>query len=114
MKQTLGRNDPCPCGSGKKYKNCCWGKNQPKAPSSQKSFFSKTVQGSSQSNSLKKMKVHVIQQGDVDFVAKTFQGSIRKAEAQIAPPKPEEETIPEGNWPKDWTPWDTSEQDERK
>jgi hypothetical protein len=21
-----GRNDPCPCGSGKKYKNCC-GKN---------------------------------------------------------------------------------------
>ncbi|MCR5009712.1 MAG: preprotein translocase subunit SecA [Clostridia bacterium] len=22
-----GRNDPCPCGSGKKYKNCC-GKNQ--------------------------------------------------------------------------------------
>ena len=23
---TVGRNDPCPCGSGKKYKNCC-GKN---------------------------------------------------------------------------------------
>ena len=23
----VGRNDPCPCGSGKKYKNCC-GKNQ--------------------------------------------------------------------------------------
>ena len=22
-----GRNDPCPCGSGKKYKNCCLGKN---------------------------------------------------------------------------------------
>ena len=19
----IGRNDPCPCGSGKKYKNCC-------------------------------------------------------------------------------------------
>jgi SEC-C motif len=19
----LGRNDPCPCGSGKKYKHCC-------------------------------------------------------------------------------------------
>jgi len=19
----LGRNDPCPCGSGKKYKRCC-------------------------------------------------------------------------------------------
>jgi preprotein translocase subunit SecA len=25
-KPTVGRNDPCPCGSGKKYKNCC-GKN---------------------------------------------------------------------------------------
>lgn len=22
-KKTPGRNDPCPCGSGKKYKNCC-------------------------------------------------------------------------------------------
>ena len=27
VKETkVGRNDPCPCGSGKKYKNCC-GKN---------------------------------------------------------------------------------------
>lgn len=23
----VGRNEPCPCGSGKKYKNCC-GKNK--------------------------------------------------------------------------------------
>ena len=22
----IGRNDPCPCGSGKKYKNCCMNK----------------------------------------------------------------------------------------
>ena len=21
--QKIGRNDPCPCGSGKKFKNCC-------------------------------------------------------------------------------------------
>lgn len=26
VEKTVGRNDPCPCGSGKKYKNCC-GKN---------------------------------------------------------------------------------------
>ncbi len=27
MKTTkTGRNDPCPCGSGKKYKQCCEGK----------------------------------------------------------------------------------------
>jgi len=24
------RNDPCPCGSGKKYKKCCWEKNHKK------------------------------------------------------------------------------------
>jgi len=23
VKSKVGRNDPCPCGSGKKYKNCC-------------------------------------------------------------------------------------------
>jgi len=21
--KTVGRNNPCPCGSGKKYKKCC-------------------------------------------------------------------------------------------
>ena len=25
-KKKPGRNDPCPCGSGKKYKKCCWPK----------------------------------------------------------------------------------------
>jgi len=25
----IGRNDPCPCGSGKKYKQCCYGKQTP-------------------------------------------------------------------------------------
>jgi len=28
--QKIGRNDPCPCGSGKKYKNCCLGKEAQK------------------------------------------------------------------------------------
>ena len=26
MPQTPGRNDKCPCGSGKKYKQCCAGR----------------------------------------------------------------------------------------
>jgi hypothetical protein len=26
-RQKLSRNAPCPCGSGKKYKHCCYGKN---------------------------------------------------------------------------------------
>ena len=25
--QKIGRNSPCPCGSGRKYKQCCLGKN---------------------------------------------------------------------------------------
>jgi len=25
-KHKVGRNDPCPCGSGKKYKKCCLGR----------------------------------------------------------------------------------------
>jgi preprotein translocase subunit SecA len=25
--QKVGRNDPCPCGSGKKYKKCCGAKD---------------------------------------------------------------------------------------
>ena len=25
-RKKVSRNAPCPCGSGKKYKQCCWGK----------------------------------------------------------------------------------------
>src|SRR5580693_7713050 len=28
----ISRNDPCPCGSGKKYKHCCYGKGDHDAP----------------------------------------------------------------------------------
>jgi methionyl aminopeptidase len=28
----VGRNDPCPCGSGLKYKKCCAGREEPAAP----------------------------------------------------------------------------------
>lgn len=34
--KSVGRNDPCPCGSGKKYKKCCLGKDQ-RPPSPQAS-----------------------------------------------------------------------------
>jgi len=30
----IGRNAPCPCGSGKKYKKCCLSTQQDKKPSS--------------------------------------------------------------------------------
>ncbi len=28
---TIGRNDPCPCGSGKKYKKCCLAQDEARA-----------------------------------------------------------------------------------
>lgn len=30
MTEKVGRNDPCSCGSGKKYKNCCLQRSQRK------------------------------------------------------------------------------------
>lgn len=27
MNEQIGRNNPCPCGSGKKYKQCCFQKD---------------------------------------------------------------------------------------
>jgi len=30
FQQSVGRNDPCPCGSGKKFKKCCLGKTGPR------------------------------------------------------------------------------------
>lgn len=31
----IGRNDPCPCGSGKKFKKCCYGVRRPRGGSRQ-------------------------------------------------------------------------------
>jgi hypothetical protein len=38
MSEKTGRNDSCPCGSGKKYKQCCL-----KVPAGKKRKFSATV-----------------------------------------------------------------------
>lgn len=42
MNKTIGRNDPCTCGSGKKYKNCCMLKNAPK-PAGQRKLTAKWI-----------------------------------------------------------------------
>lgn len=36
MTEKIGRNDPCPCGSGKKYKQCCLSKQYPALPGKRK------------------------------------------------------------------------------
>lgn len=35
----VGRNDPCPCGSGKKYKHCCYVKDYKIIPAVKKSHL---------------------------------------------------------------------------
>lgn len=36
-----GRNDPCPCGSGNKYKKCCLGKQAPSVPDIENTYMQK-------------------------------------------------------------------------
>jgi uncharacterized protein len=43
MVEKVGRNDPCRCGSGKKYKNCCMQKDQQKGSSLGKRKFTAKV-----------------------------------------------------------------------
>lgn len=70
MNQKVGRNDPCPCGSGKKYKQCCFKLAHQK----------------------KKIKAVVIRSGPKpgaapDLLERTFGDTISKLRSE-EPPKP--------------------------
>jgi hypothetical protein len=41
--QKIGRNEPCPCGSGKKYKKCCLRKEQASTPMAAQSRFTDEI-----------------------------------------------------------------------
>jgi len=45
--QKVGRNDPCPCGSGKKYKKCCYGKETRETDESHSASLGRTRPGRS-------------------------------------------------------------------
>lgn len=45
MVEKVGRNDPCPCGSGKKYKACCMQKEQSKMVGGKRKFTAKLLSG---------------------------------------------------------------------
>lgn len=44
-KDKVGRNDPCPCGSGKKYKKCCLEKMDVRSPTATQTFPEELVIG---------------------------------------------------------------------
>lgn len=64
----VGRNEPCPCGSGKKYKQCCWGK----------------LLGP------RKIRATVMSQQpkSIDLMDRAFGDSIRQAAGETHPPVP--------------------------
>ena len=68
MNKKIGRNDPCPCGSGKKYKQCCL--NSAAAATSSTSL-----------GKTKKFKAKLISTPkQVDLIERTFGNSIAAAE----------------------------------
>lgn len=75
MNEKIGRNDPCFCGSGKKYKNCCIGK-----PISKPLPFKATL---------------LSQPKQIDLMTRTFGDYIHAAEQSEAPPLPKENEIVE-------------------
>lgn len=75
----IGRNDPCPCGSGKKYKACCMKGELP-----QKKKIKATVMG---------------EKKPIDLMERTFGAAIAKGQNRERPPVPPEEAkdIEEGH-----------------
>lgn len=104
MSKKAGRNDPCPCGSGKKYKSCCWGKEQPESDMTKKSLFGR-VHGNATIEPKKTFAAKLIKSGGPqDIVEKTFSGSLEKSRHEDLPPAAPEE-LPEQKVPKNYKPW---------
>ncbi|MDB2614273.1 SEC-C metal-binding domain-containing protein [Chlamydiales bacterium] len=109
MSKKAGRNDPCPCGSGKKYKSCCWGKELPQSDASRRSLFGRAVSGTT-SNVKRKFTAKVLSQsGPKDIVERTFSASLTKSRSDDLPPSPPSETIPEQKLPEDYKEWNPDE-----
>lgn len=71
MSEKPGRNDPCPCGSGKKYKACCF-----KTPKGPKRKFSATVLS------------NVSQPKPIDLMERTYGDAIARSMGEEKPPIP--------------------------
>lgn len=72
MSEKVGRNDPCPCGSGKKYKSCCI-----KIPTGKKKFTATIL---------------TQPKGGIDLLERTFGNAIAKGKSDEKPPAPTEGT----------------------
>jgi hypothetical protein len=75
MNDKVGRNDPCPCGSGKKFKQCCMSK-APQSAGPPIKFKAKLIS----------QPAAPVQQGP-NLMDRTFGDAVAKAEHN-PPPKP--------------------------
>lgn len=82
MAEKAGRNDPCPCGSGKKYKQCCWNKDH--APVQKKKFTAKLISGGEMKS--EGPSKGVSSSRGIDLMERTFGQAIQKADKEGMPP----------------------------
>jgi hypothetical protein len=64
---TLGRNERCLCGSGKKYKHCCLVENQPDQDDLKKSLWSQV-----QSGLIKKLMQHILKEYGAEAIDEAY------------------------------------------
>ncbi len=103
MSKQAGRNDPCPCGSGKKYKSCCWGKNIPQSDLSRKPLFARAV--TANTSSKRTFAAKLIQGKTKDMLEDVFAKEITAASQQEAPPAPPTLEVPPQHFPADYKEW---------
>lgn len=76
MDKKIGRNDPCPCGSGKKYKACCMQKEAAKYVGGKRKLTAKWINAPQGPN----------------LIERTFGGAISSFDKTFTPPPEEEKT----------------------
>ena len=108
MSKQAGRNDPCPCGSGKKYKSCCWGKNIPQSDLSKKPLFARAITANS-TTPKRTFAAKLIQGKTRDLLEDVFAKEITSAAEQQAPPAPPSLEIPPSILPSDYKEWKKEE-----
>lgn len=89
MSDQTGRNDPCHCGSGKKYKHCCFQKDaeRKKNPLAGRKFTVKPVsKPTEEQQPQKKQPVDY-----AELMERAFGDALHKFEEQ--PPLPEDPTL---------------------
>lgn len=115
MDKKPNRNDPCPCGSKKKYKQCCWGKELPASDVSKKPLFARSITAGTSSAIKKTFTAKLLSstqepakatQPIPDPLENAFANTLSRIRSEEAPPAPPSEEIPPQKLPKDYKRWE--------